>query len=171
MTQKIFGITGWKNSGKTTLTEKVVRELCERGYKISTVKHAHHTFDIDSQGTDSFRHRSAGATEVAIVSFSRWALMHELREAQEPTLEEITGRMTPCDLIIVEGYKSDPHPKIEVRRKESPTQTPLCPDQYSIVAIATDEVLTGQSVPVLDLNNIPSVCDFIEDYCALQRKS
>ncbi len=168
MTQKIFGITGWKNSGKTTLAECVVRELTKRGYKISTIKHAHHSFDIDTAGTDSYRHRQAGAAEVAIVSFNRWALMHELRDAQEPALEEIVSRMAPCDLILVEGYKNDKHPKIEVRRKDSPTQIPLNAEQYSIVAIATDEGLRDQSVPVLDLNNIAAVSDFVENYCGLK---
>lgn len=168
MIQKIFGITGWKNSGKTTLTKSVVQELSRRGYKISTVKHAHHSFDIDTEGTDSYRHRKAGAQEVAIVSFSRWALMHELRDAAEPSLEDIVSRMAPCDLIIVEGYKNDRHPKIEVRRKDSPTQTPLNTEQYSIVAIATDEALHNQSVPVLDLNNIAAVSDFIENHCDLK---
>ena len=167
MTQKIFGITGWKNAGKTTLTERVVKELTRRGYRISTIKHAHHSFDIDMQGTDSYRHREAGAKEVAIVAFSRWALMHELRDAPEPSLEEVVSRMAPCDLIIVEGYKNDKHPKIEVRRKDSPTQIPLNADEYSIVAIATDESLKEQSVPVLDLNNIAAISDFIEIYCAL----
>lgn len=168
MTQKIFGITGWKNSGKTTLTECVVRELSRRGYKISSVKHAHHSFDIDTEGTDSYRHREAGAQEVAIVSFSRWALMHELRDAAEPSLDDIVSRMAPCDLIIVEGYKNDKHAKIEVRRKDSPTQIPLNAEQYSIVAIATDEGLHSETVPVLDLNNIAAVSDFIENYCDLK---
>lgn len=169
MTQKIFGITGWKNAGKTTLTECVVRELTKRGYKISTIKHAHHSFDIDKEGTDSYRHREAGAGEVAIVSFNRWALMHELRDTTEPSLDEIVSRMAPCDLIIVEGYKSDKHPKIEVRRKDSPTQLPLNAEEYSIAAIATDEALKGQTVPVLDLNNISAISDFIENYCDLRK--
>lgn len=169
MTQKIFGITGWKNAGKTTLTERLVHELTKRGYAISTIKHAHHSFDIDKQGTDSYRHREAGAQEVAIVSFNRWAIMHELRDTSEPSLDEILNRMMPCDLIIIEGYKSDKHPKIEVRRKDSPTQIPLDPVQYSIVALASDEALTGQSVPVLDLNNITMVTDFVENYCELKR--
>lgn len=168
MTQKIFGITGWKNAGKTTLAERLVRELTLRSYKISTVKHAHHSFDIDKEGTDSYRHRVAGAGEVAIVSFSRWALMHELRGDEEPPLEEIISHMQPCDLVLVEGYKNDKHPKIEVRRKESPTQLPLDPQQYSIVAIACDEPLSGQSVPVFDLDDIKKIADFVEDYCQLK---
>lgn len=168
MTQKVFGITGWKNAGKTTLTERLVHELTKRGYSISTVKHAHHSFDIDKQGTDSYRHREAGAREVAIVSFNRWAIMHELRNTSEPSLDEILSRMMPCDLILVEGYKSDKHPKIEIRRKDSPTHIPLDAEQYSIVAIATDEPINGQSVPVLDLNNIAALTDFVENYCGLK---
>lgn len=169
MTQKVFGITGWKNAGKTTLTERLVHELTKRGYSISTVKHAHHSFDIDKQGTDSYRHREAGAHEVAIVSFNRWAIMHELRETTEPPLDEILSRMMPCDLILVEGYKNDKHPKIEIRRKGSPTQIPLDAEQYSIVAIASDEPISEQNVPVLDLNNIAGLTDFIENYCGLKR--
>lgn len=168
MTQKIFGITGWKNAGKTTLTERLVTELCRRGFSISTIKHAHHSFDIDQQGTDSHRHREAGACEVAIVSYNRWALMHELRDDAEPSLDEIVHRMTPCDLIIVEGYKSENHPKIEVRRKASPTQIALDAEQFSIVGIASDEPLKASTVPVLDLNDIASIADFVEKYCGLK---
>ena len=103
MTQRVFGITGWKNSGKTTLTERLVREFVARGRKISTVKHAHHGFDIDREGTDSFRHREAGAGEVAIVSGRRWALMHELADEEEPALGDILARLAPCDIVLVEG--------------------------------------------------------------------
>ena len=116
MSQPVLGITGWKNSGKTTLTERLVRELTRRGWKISTVKHAHHAFDIDKEGTDSFRHRQAGAAEVAIVSGNRWALMHELRGEDEPRLEAILARLAPCDLVLIEGYKRESHPKIEARQ-------------------------------------------------------
>lgn len=168
MKQKIFGITGWKNAGKTTLTEQLVHALCKRGYSVSTIKHAHHNFDIDKQGTDSYRHREAGAREVAIVSYNRWALMHELNGADEPSLDEILARMQPCDLIIIEGYKSDKHPKIEVRRKDSPTQIPLDAEQYSIKAIASDEPIKAEGVPVFDLNNIAVIADFVENFCALQ---
>ena len=118
MTQRVFGVTGWKNSGKTTLTERLVAELVRRGWRVSTVKHAHHEFDIDKQGTDSFRHRQAGAGEVAIVSANRWALMHELRDEAEPALATILERLAACDIVIVEGYKREPHRKIEVRRRE-----------------------------------------------------
>ena len=116
--QRVFGITGWKNSGKTGLTVRVVEELTRRGWRISTIKHAHHAFDIDHEGTDSFRHRGAGATEVAIVSSNRWALMHELRSEEEPSMESVLARLEPCDLVIIEGYKREGHAKIEARRRD-----------------------------------------------------
>ena len=125
MTQRVFGITGWKNSGKTTLTERLVAELTRRGWKVSTVKHAHHDFDIDKEGTDSFRHRQAGASEVAIVSGRRWALMHELRGEDEPPLDVVLARLAPCDLVLVEGYKRESHKKIETRRADAKDTAPL----------------------------------------------
>ena len=117
MSTPVFGIGGWKNSGKTTLTERLVAEFTRRGLRLATVKHAHHDFDIDKEGTDSFRHRRAGAREVAIVSGRRWALMHELDGETEPTLDAIVARLSPADLILVEGFKRGSHPKIEVRRR------------------------------------------------------
>ena len=137
MTQKIIGVAGFKNAGKTTLVERLVRHLTDRGYLISTVKHAHHSFDIDHEGRDSFRHRAAGATEVAIVSDRRWALMHELRGDQEPTLDAILEPMSPCDLVLVEGYKRSRLPKLEVYRAEV-AKPWLHPDDPSIVGIASD---------------------------------
>ena len=116
MSTPVFGITGWKNCGKTTLVERLVSELRTRGLKVATVKHAHHAFDIDHAGTDSFRHRAAGAQEVAIVSGHRWALMHELRDEEEPRLADVLTRMSPCDIILIEGYKREDHAKIELRR-------------------------------------------------------
>jgi molybdopterin-guanine dinucleotide biosynthesis protein B len=118
-TTPVFGITGWKNSGKTQLVTRLVAEFTQRGLKVSTVKHAHHNFDVDKPGADSYRHREAGAVEVALVSGRRWALMHELRDQEEPPLEDILARLTPCDLILIEGYKRENHPKIETRRLES----------------------------------------------------
>ena len=137
MTQKVFGVVGWKNSGKTTLVERLVAELTRRGFAISTVKHAHHGFDIDREGADSFRHREAGAVEVAIVSGRRWALMHELRGEDEPDLEAILARLAPCDLVLVEGYKKEPHAKIETRRKGAKDTAPLAPGDPAIVACGT----------------------------------
>jgi molybdopterin-guanine dinucleotide biosynthesis protein B len=161
MTQKVFGITGWKNSGKTTLTERLVAEFTRRGYRISTVKHAHHSFDIDRQGTDSFRHRAAGAQEVAIVSQGRWALMHELRDEAEPPLEQIIARLAPCDLVLVEGYKREPHLKIETRRRGAADTSPLSASDPAIVAIAADSPQPGERLPVLDIDDIAAIADFI----------
>ena len=151
----IFGITGWKNSGKTTLTEKLVAELVRRGWKVSTVKHAHHDFDIDKPGADSFRHRKAGATEVAVVSGKRWALMHELRGAAEPRLPELLAKLSPVDLVVVEGFKREPHRKIEIYRaaNEKPL---LFPDDPGIVGIATDTVVET-TLPTAHLDDIEAV--------------
>jgi molybdopterin-guanine dinucleotide biosynthesis protein B len=162
MTQRVFGVTGWKNSGKTTLTEKLVAELTRRGWTISTVKHAHHNFDIDRKGADSFRHRAAGATEVAVVSGRRWALMHESRGEQEPSLDEILARLAPCDLVLVEGYKREPHKKIETRRLEAKDTTPLSAADPNIVAIAADHRPAGENLPVFDLDDDAAIADLIE---------
>ena len=162
MRQRVFGITGWKNSGKTTLTEMLVTELCRRGWIVSTVKHAHHDFDIDREGTDSFRHRAAGATEVAIVSHRRWALMHELRGEQEPSLDAVLARLAPCDVVLVEGYKREPHKKIETRRLGAKDSTPLSAADSNIIAIASDYLLSDEVLPTFDLNNIHSIADFVE---------
>lgn len=169
MTQRVFGITGWKNSGKTTLTERLVTELSRRGWKVSTVKHAHHDFDIDKEGTDSFRHRKAGAGEVAIVSGRRWALMHELLGEQEPTLETVLSRLAPCDLVLVEGYKREAHPKIEARRLASRDRTPLSPGDPSIIAIAADFEQPSETLPVFRLDDVAAMADFVEAAVGLKR--
>ena len=161
MTQRVFGTTGWKNSGKTTLTERLVAELTRRGYRVATVKHAHHDFDIDKEGTDSFRHRAAGAREVAIVSGRRWALMHELRSEDEPSLENILARLSPCDLVLVEGYKRESHAKIETRRFGARDTAPLTASDSNIVAVAADHAVTGERVPIFDLEDVASIADFI----------
>lgn len=162
MSNRVFGITGWKNSGKTTLTEKLVAELVRRGRRVSTVKHAHHDFDIDKEGADSFRHRQAGASEVAIVSGRRWALMHELRGEEEPKLADILERLAPADIVIVEGYKRENHFKIEARRTNAKDHTPLAPSDPSIVAVAADHPQANETLPVFDLDDIASIADFIE---------
>ena len=167
--QRVFGIVGWKNSGKTTLTERLVAELTWRGWVVSTVKHAHHAFDIDKPGADSHRHREAGAREVAIVSERRWALMHELRHEAEPPLEEILARLAPCDIILVEGYKRAPHQKMETRRLESLDTTPLSASDPNIVAIAADHALPAETLPTFDLNDIPAIADFVEAATALSK--
>ena len=158
---KIFGIAGWKNSGKTGLAVRLVTELTARGYKVSTIKHAHHDFDIDKVGADSYRHRQAGAHEVALVSGTRYAIMHELRGAAEPTLEEVLARLAPCDIVLIEGYKREPVPKIEARRLEAANRTPLAPSDSYIRAIAADHEVDGASLPVFDLDDTIAVADFI----------
>lgn len=170
MTQRVFGITGWKNSGKTTLTERLVSELTRRGWVVSTVKHAHHAFDIDHPDTDSFRHRAAGASEVAIVSGARWALMHELRDDAEPDLDAILARLSPCDIVLIEGYKRERHRKIEVRRLAAKSREPLAPDDPNIVAIAADHPTDANTLPVFALDDVPAIADFIEAVTGLSRR-
>src|SRR5215471_4438557 len=137
---RIFGLTGWSGSGKTTLLAALIPELVARGLSVSTIKHAHHEFDVDRPGKDSWRHREAGANEVMVASSRRWALMHELRGEAEPPLEELMTKMSPADLLLVEGFKFDRHPKIEVHRP-SVGKPLLFPDDPRIVAIASDEML------------------------------
>lgn len=158
---RIFGISGWKNSGKTGLAVRLVEEFTRRGYHISTIKHAHHDFDIDKVGADSYRHRQAGAHEVMIVSGTRYAIMHELRGAPEPSFEEIVTRIAPCDLILIEGYKREPVPKIEARRLEAAKREPLAPSDQHIVGIAADHVVEDTSLPVFDLDDTNAIADFI----------
>lgn len=161
MTHKLFGITGWKNSGKTTLTERLVLELTKRGYRISTVKHAHHNFDIDHVGTDSWRHRNAGAAEVAIVSSARYAIMHENLGEEEPSLSQIVAKLAPCDLVLVEGYKSESHNKIELRRLGGHEGPQLSQNDASIVAIASDQIDKHEILPVFNINAVTEIADFI----------
>lgn len=167
---KAFGIAGWKNSGKTGLTERLVSELTSRGHSISTIKHAHHDFDIDKPGADSFRHRESGAREVTIVSGTRVAIMQELRGAPEPTLAEILARLAPCDLVIIEGYKREAIPKIETRRLESKSREPLAPGDPHIVAIAADHPVTDGTLPVFDLDDTTEIADFVEKTMRLLQK-
>lgn len=158
---RIFGIAGWKNSGKTGLAVRLVENLVARGYRVSTIKHAHHDFDIDKVGADSYRHRQAGAHEVTIVSGTRYAIMHELRGDPEPSFEEILARLAPCDLVLIEGYKREPIPKIEARRLESANRTPLAPEDRHIVAIAADHPIHDGSLPVFDLDDTNAIADFV----------
>jgi molybdopterin-guanine dinucleotide biosynthesis adapter protein len=159
--RNIIGITGWKNAGKTTLTERLVSELVSRGLRVATVKHAHHEFDIDHEGRDSYRHRKAGASEVAVVSSKRWALIHELEGETEPPLDAVIARLAPCDLIIVEGYKREGHPKIEVRRQGAKDSAALAPDDSSIIAIASDTEIDQENLPVFHLNDAAAIADFV----------
>ena len=164
----MFGIAGFKNSGKTTLTSRLVTELTARGFKVSTIKHAHHGFDLDQKGRDSFIHRQAGAHEVAIVSGSRWAILHELREAEEPSFEEMLSRLSPCDIVIVEGFKREAYPKIEVRRLDL-DHPPLARDDENIVAIACDSPLDDERVPVFTRNDTVNITDFILEHLNLSK--
>jgi molybdopterin-guanine dinucleotide biosynthesis adapter protein len=165
---RIFGLAGWSGSGKTTLMTALIPELLARGVSVSTVKHAHHDFDIDRPGKDSWRHREAGACEVMVASERRWALMHELREMPEPPLDRLIEQMSPVDLILVEGFKRHPHPKIEIRRP-SLGKPPLQPDDQSVVAVASDEPLPQLAVPWLPLSDPAAVARFIIDHQGLRR--
>ena len=155
----IFGLAGWSGSGKTTLMTALIPELAARGLSVSTIKHAHHEFDVDRPGKDSWRHRQAGAQEVMVASSRRWALMRELRDAQEPSLDELVARMSLVDLLLVEGWKRHPHPKIEVHRP-SLGKPPLYPEDPWVVAIASDEQLQAP-VPLLPLGDPQAVAAFI----------
>lgn len=157
---KIFGIVGWKNSGKTTLVARLVTELKARGYSVSTVKHAHHVFDLDQPGRDSYKHREAGAQEVLISSGKRWALMHELQNEVEYQLDDLLEKMTPVDLILIEGFKTAPHPKIECHR--ATTERPLiCEANDTIVAVASDIGMVMGELGQLDLNDVGQIADFV----------
>jgi molybdopterin-guanine dinucleotide biosynthesis adapter protein len=170
---RIFGVTGWKNSGKTRMTAALVRELTDRGWTVSTVKHAHHVFDIDHEGTDSWNHRQAGAREVAIVSGKRWALMHELAEMEsEPPLADILRRLASCDIVIVEGYKCETHEKIEMRRTEASTKAKLTDTDPNIVAIVTDDHKSvDEPLPVFGHDDIAALATFVEKRTGLAKES
>ncbi len=169
---KIAGIVGWHNSGKTTLLVAVVEELVSRGHRVSTVKHAHHALDVDTPGKDSWRHRNAGATEVMVGSKSRWALMHELRGAAEPDLDTLIARMSPVDLVLVEGFKTAQHDKIEVYR-DGIEEPPIAYTDSRVVAVASDVRLErlGKGVTRLNINEPRAVADFIEHHWALQHRT
>jgi molybdopterin-guanine dinucleotide biosynthesis protein B len=156
---KIFGFAGFSGSGKTTLIEQLIPLFVARGLKVSLVKHAHHTFDVDKPGKDSYRHRHAGAGEVMVTSSRRWVLMHELRGEAEPVLKDQLRHLSPCDLLLVEGYKREPIPKLEVYRREV-GEPMLHPHDEHIVAVASDAPVSTQ-LPVLDLNAPTQVADFI----------
>lgn len=156
---RLFGVVGWKNAGKTGLMERLVTEITARGITVSTVKHAHHSFDVDHVGKDSFRHRAAGATEVLLASRNRFALMHELRDEDEPTLDDLLTRLSPVDLVLIEGYKRDTHPKIEAHRAETGNAL-IAPGDVSVRAVASDVPLDLDR-PVFDLDDTNAIADFI----------
>ncbi len=164
---KIFGLAGWSGSGKTTLMVRLLPEITGRGHSVSTMKHAHHSFDIDSPGKDSWEHRAAGAREVLLTSTNRWALMHENDGAPEAPVEELVARMTPVDLLLIEGFKTHDHPKVEVHRPALGKPL-LCHEDAHVVAVASDAALPGLHVPVLDLNDTAAIADFILTSCGLE---
>ncbi len=168
--KRIFGVVGWKNSGKTGLVERLVAELTGRGYAVSTLKHAHHAFDLDRPGKDSYRHRAAGAREVLLTSDQRWALMHELGDAPEPRLEEHIARLAPCDLLIVEGWKREDYPKIEANRAET-GQPLLAREDPAIVAVASDQAHPELDLPLFDLDDTAAIADFLLDRLGLARRA
>jgi len=157
---RIVGLAGWSGSGKTTLITKLIPRLIARGVKVSTLKHAHHGFDLDQPGKDSFFHRAAGATEVIISSAKRWAILHELREEPEWDLRALVGKMSPVDLVLVEGFKRDAFPKLEIYRAENGKPF-IYPDDPHIVAIASDVALPQSRISVVDLNDIDAIADLL----------
>jgi len=161
----VFGLAGWSRAGKTTLLRRLIPELRRRGLRVSTLKHAHHSFDVDQPGKDSWEHREAGAEQVLVASAARWALMHELRGADEPALASLLAHMTPVDLVLIEGFKRENHPKMEVHRVANGKRL-LHPDDPSIVAVAADVELPGVAIPVLHLDDVTGIADLAQR-CAM----
>lgn len=157
---KVFGVTGWKNAGKTGLMERLVAEFTARGVRVSTLKHAHHRFDVDHEGTDSHRHRQAGARQVLLASKVRWALMSELGRADEPTLDDHLARLDAVDLVLVEGWKRDRHPKVEAWRPD-PGNPLIAPGDPTIRAVAAKGAVEIADRPVFDLDDTAAIADFI----------
>lgn len=165
---RVLGLTGWSGSGKTSLLVELLPLFVARGLRVSTVKHAHHGFDLDQPGKDSWRHRQAGAQEVMLASGQRWALLHEVREDAEPGLAALLDRMTQVDLVLVEGFKADRHPKIEVHRP-SLGRAPIWPGRPDIVAVASDAALEGCDRAVLPLDNPPAIVAWALDFLGIAR--
>lgn len=157
---KVWGVVGWKNSGKTGLMERLVEEFVRRGLRVSTVKHAHHVFDVDQKGKDSYRHREAGAVEVLLSSRKRFALMHEHRGDEEPELEELLAKLAPVDLVLVEGYKRDRHPKIEAHRAETRNGL-IAEGDGTVRAVASDSGAVADGRPTFHLDDTVAIADFI----------
>jgi molybdopterin-guanine dinucleotide biosynthesis protein B len=162
---RVIGIAGWSGAGKTTLLAKLIPRLVARGVRVSTVKHAHHAFDVDQPGKDSHTHRMAGATEVLVSSVNRWALVHELRGAAEPKLSDLLGKLAPVDLVIVEGFKHGAHPKLEIYRS-AVGKPPLHPDDPRIVAVASDAPVPSARVPVVGLDDVDAIADLMLAHAA-----
>jgi molybdopterin-guanine dinucleotide biosynthesis protein B len=165
---RVIGLAGWSGAGKTTLLIKLIPVLNRRGVTVSTLKHAHHGFDVDRPGKDSFEHRAAGAQEVLVASGRRWALVHELRGAPEPPLAALLARLSPVDLVIVEGFKAERHPKIEVHRAANGKPF-LWPEVPNVRAIASDVAVPGAAVPVIPLDEVEAVADAVLQHAALLR--
>ena len=158
---QVFGVVGWKNGGKTTLVERLVADITGRGFRVSTIKHAHHGFDVDQPGRDSWRHREAGAAQVLVASSRRWALMTELRgQPEEPTLENLLQQLAPTDLVLVEGYKRDRHAKLEAWRRAC-RQAPIALSDPTIRAVARDAAPEGVALPQFCLDDVKGISDFI----------
>jgi len=171
MSPPLFGVVGWKNSGKTTLMTRLITELAARGYAVAVIKHAHEAFDIDHEGRDSFKMREAGASEVAISSPRRFALMRELGEAPEMSFEEIVAYVGSSDLVLVEGFKREEFPKIEIRREGARSQKPLSGEFPGIVAIASDRpAAETETLPVFQIDDIAAIAGFVVDHLGLGRK-
>jgi molybdopterin-guanine dinucleotide biosynthesis adapter protein len=156
----VLGIAGWSGSGKTTLITKLIPLLAARGVRVATLKHAHHAFDVDQPGKDSYEHRKAGACEVIVSSARRWVQMHEVGNGTEATLAQLLARLSPCDLVLVEGFKTERHPKMEVFR-HAVGKPPLHPQDSRIVALASDEEFAGAGIPFVDLNDIAAVAEMV----------
>ena len=164
---KVFGLAGWSGSGKTTLVVKLLPELKGKGFSVSTLKHTHHNFDLDKPGKDSHQHRNAGATEVMVSSSARWALLHELRGAPEPDLKALIARMAPVDILLVEGFKAYPHPKLEIHRPALGKPL-LCASDPHVVAVASDAALPEVSLPRFDLDDVAGIAGFILGFLGLE---
>jgi molybdopterin-guanine dinucleotide biosynthesis adapter protein len=157
---RVLGIAGWSGSGKTTLMTKLIPLLVGRGVRVATLKHAHHAFDVDQPGKDSYEHRKAGACEVIVSSARRWVQMHEIGDGPEATLAELLARLSPCDLVLVEGFKTGQHPKMEVFRR-AVGKTPLHPEDPRIIAIASDQDFPGAGIPRVDINDIEAIAETV----------
>jgi molybdopterin-guanine dinucleotide biosynthesis protein B len=158
---RVLGIVGWSGSGKTTLITKLIPLLVSRGLQVATLKHAHHAFDVDQPGKDSYEHRRAGACEVLVSSARRWVQMHEVGDGAEATLPQLLHRVSPCDLILIEGFKTAQHAKLEVFRQAN-GKSPLHPEDARIIVVASDQPFAEARIPVVDLNDIPAIADLVQ---------
>ena len=166
---KVLGLAGWSGAGKTTLLAKLIPELIRRGITVSTMKHAHHAFDVDTPGKDSYEHRQAGASEVLVTSANRWALMHEHRGAPEPDSRELMKHMSAVDLLLVEGFKRESHDKLEIYR-EANGKPLLAAEDQNIVAVLVDGPKPETKLPVIDLNDIGAIADFVLRHCGFRER-